>query len=309
MLKTLNAKYVDVGGFNLRYVVKGAGQSVLLIHGLSGYLETWIYNIGALSRHFTVYALDLPGHGLSEGPVANYTLDCCTHRIAVGFMAALRIERASLVGHSLGGLVCLSVAIQFPQQVDKLVLVDSAGLSKEAPLIYRLAALPVLGDIGLRFTIKPLIKAGMEKGFYNPDIITDEMVNLSYKYWRAPKFKRALANLLRHNVSIDGLHPEVVVTDKLHLVKAPTLLIHGVHDQVIPVEYARLACKLIPNVKCEVIDGCGHCPHIEKAAQFNDLVVAFLRASEPAKKEPSENKRQYDQSKTAEIQIGTEYKT
>ena len=285
MLKTLNAKYADVGGFNLRYVVKGAGPSVLLIHGLSGYLETWIYNIGALSRHFTVYALDLPGHGLSEGPVANYTLDCCTHRIAVGFMAALRIERASLVGHSLGGLVCLSVAIHFPQKVDKLVLVDSAGLSKEAPLIYRLAALPVLGDIGLRFTIKPLIKAGMEKGFYNPDIITDEMVNLSYKYWRAPKFKRALANLLRHNVSIDGLHPEVVVTDKLNLVKAPTLLIHGVHDQVIPVDYARLACKLIPNVKCEVIDRCGHCPHIEKAARFNDLVVTFLRASESAEKE------------------------
>jgi 4,5:9,10-diseco-3-hydroxy-5,9,17-trioxoandrosta-1(10),2-diene-4-oate hydrolase len=307
MLKTLNAKYADVGGFNLRYVVKGAGPSVLLIHGLSGYLETWIYNIGALSRHFTVYALDLPGHGLSEGPVANYTLDCCTHRIAVGFMAALRIERASLVGHSLGGLVCLSVAIHFPQKVDKLVMVDSAGLSKEAPLIYRLATLPVLGDILLKPTIKPLIKAGMEKGFYNPDIITDEMVNLSYKYWRAPKFKRALANLLRHNASIDGLHPEVVVTDKLHLVKAPTLLIHGVHDQVIPVEYARLACKLIPNVKCEVIDGCGHCPHIEKAAQFNDLVVAFLRASESAKKEPSENKRQYDQCKTAEIQIGTEY--
>jgi len=276
MLNNLNAKYADVGGFNLRYVVKGDGPPVLLIHGLGGYLETWIYNIGALSKHFTVYALDLPGHGLSEGPVANYTLECCTHRIAVGFMAALRIERASLVGHSLGGLVCLSVAIHFPQKVDKLVLVDSAGLNKEAPLIYRLATLPVLGDILLKPTIKPLIKAGMEKGFYNPEIITDEMVVLSYKYWRTPKFKRALANLLRHNASIDGLHPEVIVTDKLHLVQSPTLLIHGEQDQVIPVDYARLACKLIPDVRCETFHECGHCPQIEKAGKFNEALIGFL---------------------------------
>ena len=304
MLNNLNAKYVDVGGFNLRYVVKGTGPPVLLIHGLGGFLETWAYNIGALSRHFTVYAFDMPGHGLSEGPVSDYTLECCTNRIAVNFMASLGIEHASLIGHSMGGLVCLSVAIHFPKKVDKLVLVDSAGLSKEAPLIYRLATLPVLGDILLKPTIKPLIKAGMEKVFYNPEIITDEMVDLSYKYWRTPKFKRALANLLRHNASIDGLHPEIIVTDKLHLVQSPTLLIHGKQDQVIPVDYALLACKLIPNVKCQVIDRCGHCPHIEKATQFNDLVASFLSVSEPARKEPSGGN---DRSKRVEIQIGTEY--
>jgi len=271
-----NVKYVDVGGFRLRYVVKGDGPPVLLIHGLGEFLETWIFNIATLSGHFTVYALDLPGHGLSEGPVADYTLGCCTHRIAVGFMEALGIEQASLIGHSLGGLVCLSMAIHFPEKVDKLVLVDSAGLSKEAPLIYRLATLPVLGDIGLRFTIKPLIKARMKRGFYNPEVIADEMVDLSYRYWRTPKFKQALSNLLKHNVNLDGVHPEVLVVDKLHMVRSPTLLIHGVQDQVIPVEYARLAYKLIPNVRCELVDECGHCPQIEKAAQFNDLVVTFL---------------------------------
>jgi len=144
-----------------------------------------------------------------------------------------------------------------------------------------LATLPVLGDILLKPTIKPLIKAGMEKGFYNPEIIPDEMVDLSYKYWRTPKFKRALANLLRHNASIDGLHPEVIVTDKLHLVQSPTLLIHGKQDQVIPVECARLACNLIPNVRCRIFDECGHCSHIEKAAQFNEVVANFLSAEKP----------------------------
>ncbi len=280
MLKSLNAQYVDVGGFKLRYVIKGSGPPVLLIHGLGGFLETWIYNIAALSRHFTVYALDLPGHGLSEGPVADYTLECCTHRIAVGFLAALGIEHVSLIGHSLGGLVCLGLAINFPEKVDKLVLVDSAGLNKEAPLIYRLAALPVLGDILLKPTIKPLIKAGMKRGFYNPEIVTEEMVDLSYSYWRMPKFKRALSNLLKHNVSLDGVHPEVLVTEKLHLVRSPTLLIHREEDQVIPVEHARLACHLIPDVRCRTFPECGHCPQIEKAPQFNEAVIDFLKAEQ-----------------------------
>lgn len=281
MLEKLNEKYVDVGGYKLRYVAEGTGPPVLLVHGLGEFLETWMFNISALSRDFTVYAFDLPGHGLSQGPVADYTLDCCTHRIAVGFMGALGIEHASLVGHSLGGLVCLSVAINFPDKVDKLVLVDSAGLGKEAPLIYRLATLPFLGNIIVKPTVKGLLRRGMERGFYNTEIVTDEWVDLSYHYLRMPKFKQALLNLVRRNASIKGLRPEVLVTDKLHLVKAPTLLIHGAQDRIIPARYAHLACKLIHNVRCWIADECGHCPHIEKAAQFNQKVAAFLRAERP----------------------------
>jgi 4,5:9,10-diseco-3-hydroxy-5,9,17-trioxoandrosta-1(10),2-diene-4-oate hydrolase len=280
----VDERYVNIDGISTRYVVEGQGPPVLLIHGFGEFLEVWGYNISPLSEHFTVYALDLMGHGLSEEPRADYTLDYAATFVA-DFMKTLEIKRASLVGHSLGGLLCLKLAIDFPEKVDKLVLVDSAGLSKEAPLIYRLATLPVLGKAILKPTLKTVIKHGMKKGFYNPEIIARDWVDLSYKYLKMPKLKRTLWNLIRSNASIDGLHPEVIVTDKLHLVQSSTLLIHGEQDQVIPVDYARLACKLIPNVKCEVIDRCGHCPHIEKAARFNDLVVTFLRASESAEKE------------------------
>jgi 4,5:9,10-diseco-3-hydroxy-5,9,17-trioxoandrosta-1(10),2-diene-4-oate hydrolase len=280
----VDGRYVNIDGISTRYVVKGQGPPVLLIHGFGEFLEVWGYNVSRLSEHFAVYALDLPGHGLSEEPRADYTLDYAA-RFVVDFMKTLEIERASLVGHSLGGLLCLKLAIDFPEKVDKLVLVDSAGLSREAPLIYRLATLPLLGKAILKPTLKTLIKHGMKKGFYNPEIIARDWVDLSYKYLKMPKLKRTLWNLIRSNASIDGLHPEVIVTDKLHLVQSSTLLIHGEQDRVIPVDYARLACKLIPNVKCEVIDRCGHCPHIEKAAQFNDLVATFLRASESAEKE------------------------
>jgi 4,5:9,10-diseco-3-hydroxy-5,9,17-trioxoandrosta-1(10),2-diene-4-oate hydrolase len=272
-----NERYVNVDGVRTRYVFEGVGPSVLLIHGFGEFLEIWGYNISPLSQYFSIYAMDLPGHGLSGEPAANYTLNYSAE-FTLGFMGALGIERASLVGHSLGGLLCLKVAIDFPEKVDKLVLVDSAGLSKEAPLIYRLATLPVLGNVLLKPTVKKLIRHGIERGFYNPETVTDEWVDLSYKYQRMPKMKHTLLNLIRSNARIDGLHPETLITDRLHLVKAPTLLIHGAQDRVIPAEYARLACKLIPNVTCQVFDECGHCPHIEKAPQFNQAVITFLKA-------------------------------
>jgi len=300
----LNERYVDIDGISTRYVVEGHGAPVLFIHGFGEFLEVWGYNISPLSEHFTVYAPDLPGHGLSGEPEADYTLDYAA-RFVANFMKTLQIDRASLVGHSLGGLASLKIAIDFPDRADKLILVDSAGLSREAPLIYRLATLPVLGKAILKPTLKTVIKHGMKKGFYNPEIIAREWVDLSYKYLKMPKLKRTLWNLIRSNASIDGLHPEVIVTDKLHMIKSPALIIHGAQDQIIPVEYAQLACKLIPNARCEVIGECGHCPQIEKAAQFNDMVVTFLSASEPARKEPSGGKCW---SKRAEIQIGTEYK-
>ena len=276
-LAAWNERYIDVDGVHTRYVLEGSGPPVLLIHGFGEFLEVWHYNIAPLSEHFSVYAMDLPGHGLSGELSSNYTLDFSSEFI-VHFMQAMGIKHASLVGHSLGGLLCLSVAINFPSKVDKLILVDSAGLNREAPLIYRLATLPVFGEIILKPTLRTVVRAGMKKGFYDPNIITRDWIDLSYRYLRQPKLKHAILNLVRNNASIDGLHPELLVTDKLHLVTASTMLIHGEQDQVIPVEYARLACKLIPNVTCRIFEKCGHCPHIEKAGKFNEALIGFLNS-------------------------------
>jgi len=129
----VDERCVNIGGISTRYVVEGRGSPILLIHGFGEFLEVWGYNISPLSEHFTVYALDLPGHGLSEEPRADYTLDYAA-RFVADFMKTLEIKRASLVGHSLGGLLCLKIAIDFPDRVDKLILVDSAGLSNRWPV-------------------------------------------------------------------------------------------------------------------------------------------------------------------------------
>jgi 4,5:9,10-diseco-3-hydroxy-5,9,17-trioxoandrosta-1(10),2-diene-4-oate hydrolase len=284
----MDERYVDIDGIRTRYVVGGHGPPVLLIHGLGEFLEVWSRNIAPLSEYFNVYAVDLPGHGLSGKPLGSYTLDF-TSEFIVHFMQALGIERASLVGHSLGGMVCLSVAISFPDKVDNLVLVDAGGLTKEVPLTYRLATLPVLGHILLGprlFVNKVTIRMGlkMKRHFYNPNIVDEVWIDAACRYLKRPERKDAIANIIRSSIKPGQMYPGASIVDKLHLVEVPTLVVHGAQDRVVPVRYAQLACELITDARCKVIDECGHCPQIEKAAQFNDLVAAFLRASESAEK-------------------------
>jgi len=273
-------KYVAVEGINIRYIVSGSGTPTLLLHGFGEFLEVWWFNIGALSQHFQVYAMDLPGHGLSDKPKIDYGL-AFANECATGFMRALGIERANLIGHSMGGVVALSIAINFPEKVDKLILVDSGGLSGETPLLYRLCTLPLLGEILVEPTIKVGLRHGIERAFYNPDLITEEMVDKNYEFMRMRGAKKAMLSILRSNADITGPHPEVVMTDKLHLVKSPTLFIHGAQDEVVPVEQAKNASRLVPNARLEVVKKCGHCPHIEKAQEFNKTAIAFLKSDEP----------------------------
>jgi 4,5:9,10-diseco-3-hydroxy-5,9,17-trioxoandrosta-1(10),2-diene-4-oate hydrolase len=166
----MDDRYVDVDGVSIRYVSKGRGPELLLFHGLGEFLETWWGNIDSLSQYFTVCALDLPGHGLSQEPKVSYTLDFGTNFV-LGFMEALGLKHASLIGHSVCGSLCLNFAIKFPEKVDNLILVGSTGLGKsEASYLYRLVILLS------KFIIEPTktdILRGVKIALYNPDIVTD----------------------------------------------------------------------------------------------------------------------------------------
>ncbi len=275
LVDNLDGEYVVVNGTKIRYIVKGNGSPVLLIHGFGQFLEVWWFNIGPLSQHYQVYAMDLPGYGLSDKPGIDYTLSSATEFI-IDFMEALGIEHASLIGHSMGGIICLGGAINFPSKVDRIILVDSGSLFEKVPLLYRLCALPILGDILVRPTIKAGVRRRIKRAFYNPDLVTEDMVNLNYELLKIPGVKDTMLGVLRNGVRRSGSNPETIVTDKLHLVKVPTLLIHGAQDMVIPLEYTQNACRLIPDCRLEVIDECGHCPHLEKASEFNKAVISFL---------------------------------
>jgi len=275
LVYNLAGDYITVKGLNVRYMVKGSGSPVLLLHGFGLSLEVWWFNVDVLSQHYQVYAMDLPGHGLSDKPEVDYSLAFTTGFI-IDFMEALGIGRASLIGHSMGGGICIGVAVNFPDKVDKIVLLDSGGLSEKVPLSYRLCALPILGDILVRPTIKSAVRSRIKRAFYNPELVTEDMVNLNYELLKIPGLKDTMLNIIRNGASISGPNPEAIMSDKLQLIKVPTLLIHGAQDKVIPLEQARNACRLISGCRLEIIDECGHCPHLEKASEFNEAVVSFL---------------------------------
>jgi len=174
----------------------------------------------------------------------------------------------------------MAMAIKFPEKIDKLVLVDSGGLMDKVPLLYRLCSLPLLGGLMVRPTIKPLVRRRMKEAFYDSYLVTDEMVDRDCQLLKMPGAKRAMLSMIRNGVSLKGPNDGVVILDKLHLIKSPTLLIHGAQDKVIPVAQAHNARKLIPTAKLKVIEECGHCPYIEKASKFNEAVIEFLGANE-----------------------------
>jgi pimeloyl-ACP methyl ester carboxylesterase len=275
LIKNMIEKYIDLNGIKTRYIHHGEGQAVLLIHGFGGFLESWKHNITDLSKNYSVYAVDLPGHGLSSALLDNYTLKKGVSFV-VDFIEAMRINPVSLIGHSAGGLICASIAADYPEMVEKLVLVDTAGINKNIPSAFRIATIPVLRQIVFKLSSRTFIKYGTRRVFFDPQIIDQDWVDLSYKYFQMPKLKHTLLDILRFNAGINGLKSEVILTSKLKLIQSPTLIIHGDHDHIIPLDHIPEACRFIPRVRCEIFDRCGHCPQIENVVRFNWLVLSFL---------------------------------
>ncbi len=268
-------EYVTVSGIRIRYLVRGSGPPVLMIHGFGGFLETWAFNIPPLSRRYRVYAVDLPGHGLSDKPKSGYTTAFAIEH-AEAIMETLGIERAILVGHSLGGAVSINIALSLPGRVSRLVLVDSAGLSPRLPWLYRLSALPGLGNILMSLAVGPALERSNRRLFYDAPVLPQDMLDVLMTNSYQTRAKKTLLEIVRQNVGFRGPRPETVLLEKLPRLEIPTLFVHGAQDGIFPLKHVREAFSLVPNSEVKIFDQCGHCPHIEKVVEFNEAVMSFL---------------------------------
>ena len=275
-------KYITVNGMDIHYAVRGAGPPLLLLHGFCEFLETWDFNFRPLSEHYQVYAMDLPGHGLSDKPYLNYSISFFTD-FTVAFMQALGIDRADIIGHSFGGAISIGMATSFPEKVDRLILESSFGLSSDISLLHKLCSVPVLADADKKGPVsKTASEQRINMEFYHPDFVAKEIVGRSYLFMQMPEARRVMLNIMHNWVNVDGLRPEAVMADRLPLIKSPTLLIHGAQDNIHSPVLSQNACRLIPNARLKIFSECGHCPHIEKASEFNEAVISFLEASRPS---------------------------
>jgi len=275
--QTPQVQYTKVGQINTRFWALGdKGSTVLLIHGIGGALEDWILNANDLAKHHRVYALDLVGSGHSDKPSVSYSFSYMAQFVK-DFMEAENIDSASLIGHSLGGGVSLQFSIQFPDKVEKLVLVNSAGLGKKVTLLLRLLTLPIIGKLLARPSRKRTANF-LKECVNDSTLITDELIEFGYSLAALPGAQDSLLSIVRTLGNIRGMREDVLrsIVDNLATIIAPTFILWGQQDRILPVAYAHVAEKKIPNVQLHIFDPCGHFPQLERPEEFNSLVLKFL---------------------------------
>lgn len=268
-----------VHGLRIRYWDAGAGAPVVLVHGIGASLEYWRFTIDALARNNRVIALDLPGCGFSERGPRVPTLDE-TADLMIGFLDALDLGRASFVGNSLGGLVCLETALRYPDRLDRLILSNSAGLGHEVSVFWRLVAVPGLGTALIELN-RWLALREMINLFYHPRGSEPELVARCKEWVARPDLTDTIVSAARSGVDLRGQRPEIIRLSRLSEIRAPTLLVWGRNDWIIPPSHGEVARRLIPDARLVVLDRCGHCPQLEQPDAFNEIAVAFLNDGTP----------------------------
>jgi pyruvate dehydrogenase E2 component (dihydrolipoamide acetyltransferase) len=254
---------VQVAAGTLRYLRQGEGDGdIVLLHGFGGDLNNWLFAAPALAESHTVYALELPGHGGSSKDVGTGDLESLVDAIAQ-FLDAVGLERAHLVGHSLGGLVAASLALRAPGRVRSLTLVASAGLGEEINAEY------VEGFISA--TSRRELKPALELLFADSGQVTRQLVDDVLKYKRIDGVQDALRPIADH--VFEGGRQHVLVGPRLSEIDVPLLVVWGAEDRIIPPEHARRAPA---TAEVHVLDGAGHSPHMEAAGDVNRVVQRFL---------------------------------
>jgi pimeloyl-ACP methyl ester carboxylesterase len=284
-MSAIKSKSVLLHGRPVTYVEAGSGPVLLLIHGMAGSIWNWHEVIGPLARHHTVVAPDLPGHGASAPGSGDYSLGA----LAAGLrdlLVVLGHDRATLVGHSLGGGIAMQFAYQFPEITERLVLVSSGGLGPEVSLVLRAAALPGAGlFIAGTATAGRVAGAAFMRGLAAVGLrpITDiAEVARGYASLADADRRAAFLATLRSVIDISG--QRVHADDRLYLAEGmPVLIIWGARDPIIPVHHGEHAHEAIAGSRLEVFDGVGHLPQLEAPGRFVAVLERFLEQTEPAR--------------------------
>lgn len=277
-------RHVEIHGHSVAYRRAGAGEVVVLIHGLAGSSNTWQDVMPELARTNDVIAPDLMGHGGSAKPMGDYSLGAHASGLR-DLLLTLGVEHATIVGHSFGGGVAMQLAYQHPELCDRLVLAGSGGLGREVSWLLRLVTLPLAEQT------LPLVC---------PRVVADRGTEVSRflrrrglrapwlgELWRAytslagAEDRKAFVRTIRTVIEPGG--QTVSALDRLYLAAhLPTLIVWGENDQIIPVAHAHAAHAAIPESRLALIPGVGHFAHTEAPDRFLAELTDFLDATEPA---------------------------
>jgi pimeloyl-ACP methyl ester carboxylesterase len=273
-----------VHGYRRAYRIAGEGPAVLLVHGIGDSSATWVDLIPGLARRYTVIAPDLLGHGASDKPRADYSVAAYANGMR-DLLGVLGIDRATLIGHSLGGGVAMQFAYQFPERTERLVLVSAGGAGREVNPVLRAVSLP-----GADLLLAALRLPGMRWGTglfadligrLDTDLGQDapELLNLVDALPDATS-RSAFIRTLR--AVVDWRGQVVTMLDRCYLTQGmPTMLLWGSRDSVVPVDHAHRAHTAMPGSRLEIFEDAGHFPFHADPARFLALVEDFIETTRP----------------------------
>ncbi len=279
------AWHIELHGHRVIYHTAGSGPPVVLIHGMVNSSRHWRSVAEKLAQRHTVIAPDLIGHGDSATPRGDYSLGAHAASIR-DLLAVIGVERASIVGHSLGGGVAMQFFYQFPQRTQRLVLVSSGGLGHEVSPLLRSAALPGVSGL-LRLAANPRMLGALRSAGQRLDAsgsrygVQLQAIARAMQPLERPGARTAFLHTLRSVIDIEG--QRVSANDRLYLLDGmPTMIVWGARDRTIPPEHGRAAHLAAPGSRFEMLEKAAHFPHLEDPDGLAALLLDFLAGTEPA---------------------------
>ena len=275
----LKERYITIAENRIRFIEKGEGPPLILLHGMGGSLEWWEYNLDALSQKCRVIAFDFPGFGYSSLPDSRFRLDSVPDFMA-SLLNAFQLTRASLIGNSMGGLFALVTAAKMPDRIEKLILVNNAGFGPKLSFLLRLGTVFPLGELALSIRNHHTARFFLSRLFNDPKKIPYHLIPKVLDIYNPSQMRKFCLRLLRSGVNIKGLKEKIwiQVLESAASLSQKTLIVWGADDKVVPVDQAQVGKELIKSSRLHVFEKCGHLPQVERAEEFNRLVCEFLES-------------------------------
>jgi pimeloyl-ACP methyl ester carboxylesterase len=285
-LPTIERVDVRLHGHRVNFNIAGQGPPIVLIHGVAGRAAQWDETMLLLAERHTVIAPDLLGHGESAKPRGDYSLGAFASGVR-DLLVGLDIERATVVGHSLGGGIAMQFAYQFPERCERLVLVSSGGLGHDVHPMLRAATLPgselvlpLLAHSRLLETVSLVPRALGKVGFRAGPDMTE--IARGYQSLSNAEARSAFIHTVR--AVIDPTGQRVNASDRLYLAsKMPSLIVWGERDRVIPVDHAQIAHEGMPGSRLELFEDSGHFPQLNRPIEFARVLGSFMDETEGAR--------------------------
>ena len=269
--------WINAGGINTRYLHAGSNDkpALIMLHGVGGHAEAYVRNLKSHAEHFSVWAIDMVGHGWSDPATEDLEIPIYTRHL-LAFMDAVGLAKASLSGESLGGWVAARLAIDHPERVERLVLNTAGGSQADPKVMERLKTLSLQAadDPSWEF-----IKVRVQWLMADKSKAYDDLVATRQAIYARPGMKEGMKNnMILQEMEVRKRN--LLYADDYARIKAPTLVLWTSDDPTADVSEGRRMASMIPGALFTVMDGCGHWPQFEDTPTFDRIHLAFLRGQD-----------------------------